>query len=77
MKYRIRFNTSRGQPNRGSKDHVWRVFDETGKEWICKQVSLNVPCFGKKEAMSEDWNIVCEGQLTADKDTSTVEINPL
>ena len=26
-KYHIRFNKSRGQPGRGSMDHVWRVFE--------------------------------------------------
>jgi len=77
MKYRIRFNKTRGQPNRGSMDHVWRVFDETGKEWICKHVVLHVPSSGEKEAMSEDWNIVCYGQLSSNKETSTVEIKPL
>lgn len=57
MKYRVRFNKSRGQPGRGTKDHVWRVFDETGKEWIVKHVYFTCDTFGEKEEKSEDWNI--------------------
>ena len=75
MKYRIRFNKSRGQPNRGSADHVWRVFDESGKEWIVKYVRILVPSYGEKEEASEDWNIVCHGTLSIDKPTSTAVIH--
>lgn len=74
MKYRIRFNKSRGQPGRGSVDHVWRVFDETGKEWLCKNVTMNVLSRGEKEPESEDWNIVCNGTMRIHKETSTVII---
>lgn len=74
MRYRVRFNKSRGHPGRGTKDHVWRVFDETGKEWICKNIKIEVPCEGMKEPLSEDWNIVSEGQLEIDKTTSTITI---
>ena len=77
MKYRIRFNKTRGHPGRGTVDHVWRVFDETGKEWICKNIILHVPSSGEKEELSEDWNIVCYGQMIGDKETSTVEIKSL
>jgi len=37
MKYRIRFNKSRGQPGRGGMDHVWRVF-QGNTEWLAKHV---------------------------------------
>jgi hypothetical protein len=75
MKYRIRFNKTRGQPGRGTAEHVWRVFDESGKEWICKNIQINVSSFGQKEEASEDWNIVAEGFISVDKYTSTVTIN--
>lgn len=74
MKFRVRFNKSRGQPSRGTPEHVWRVFDETGKEWLCKHVSLIVPSRSEKEANSEDWNIVCEGEMVIDRETSTIKI---
>ena len=74
MKYRIRFNKSRGQPGRGTPEHVWRVFDETGKEWLCKNVVINVPSFSDKEANSEDWNIACNGTMVINRKTSTIEI---
>ena len=76
MKYRVRFNKSRGQPGRGTKDHVWRVFDETGKEWICKSIFLAAQSYGEKEQDSEDWNIVCEGEMQIDRETSTIKILP-
>lgn len=74
MKFRIRFNKRRGEPGRGTSEHVWRVFDETGKEWLCKHVSLIVPSRSEKEASSEDWNIVCEGEMVIDRETSTIKI---
>lgn len=74
MKYRVRFNKSRGQPGRGSLEHVWRVFDETGKEWLCKHVQLLAPSRSEQEANSEDWNMVCEGNMLIDRDTSTIKI---
>jgi len=70
MKYRVRFNKSRGQPGRGTTEHVWRVFDETGKEWIVKHVRFNAPCYGEKEPNSEDWNIATEAKITIDKEKS-------
>ncbi len=76
MKYRIRFNKSRGMPGRGTKDHVWRVFDETGKEWLAKNVTIDIPSRTEKEANSEDWNIVCEGHMHIDRETSTIKILP-
>lgn len=71
--YRIRFNKSRGQPGRGTVDHVWRVF-EGSKEYLFKNVKINVPSYSEKEANSEDWNICCEGNLIIDRETSTATI---
>lgn len=74
MKYRIRFNLKRGQTGRGTMEHVWRVFDETGKETVCKNVWIHVPSRGEKEMHTEDWNIVADGDIQIDRDTSTVHI---
>jgi hypothetical protein len=74
-KYSIRFNKSRGQTNRGTVDHVWRVF-ENGKEFLFKNFQLNVPSFSEKADNSEDWNVTCKGYMTIDKATSTAIINP-
>jgi hypothetical protein len=74
-KYRIRFNKSRGQEGRGTVNHVWRVFDGN-KEYLVKSFKLNVPSESEKEEYSEDWNVVCYGFLTIDRDTSTAIINP-
>jgi hypothetical protein len=76
MKYAIRFNKSRGMPGRGTNDHVWRVF-ENEKEYLFKHFKLNVPSISEKETESDDWNVVCDGVLTIDKDTSTAIINPI
>ncbi len=73
-KYCIRFNKSRGMDGRGSKDHVWRVF-ENGKEYLFKHFQINVPSKSEKELNSEDWNVICEGTMTIDKTTSTAIIN--
>jgi hypothetical protein len=74
MKYKIRFNKRRGELGRGTVDHVWRVFDETGKERVVKNIQINVPCFGQKDD-SEDWNLVAEGVIKIDFETSTITIN--
>jgi hypothetical protein len=73
-KYRIRFNKSRGQEGRGTKEHAWRVF-EGDKEYLVKNFKLEVPSFSEKEDNSEDWNLVCYGSLTLDRETSTAIIN--
>ena len=73
MKYRIRFNKSRGQEGRGSTDHVWRVFEDD-KEYLFKNLDIRVPVKSEKETESEDWNIVCEGKLSIDRKTSTAII---
>ena len=73
MKYAIRFNKTRGQPGRGSLDHVWRVFED-GKEYLFKHVQINVP--SRSEQDNGDWNIVCNGTMTIDRSTSTAVIDP-
>lgn len=70
-KYGIRFNKSRGQPGRGTTDHVWRVF-ENGKEYLFKHLDIQVPC--RDERDGEDWNISCYGVMTIDRETSTAVI---
>jgi len=73
MKYRIRFNKSRGMQGRGTVDHVWRVF-EGDKEYLLKHFKLEVPSYSEKERDSEDWNVCCEGQIFIDRETSTATI---
>lgn len=73
MKFRIRFNKSRGQEGRGTKDHVWRVFAGK-KEYLAKHVIIEVPSRSEKECCSDDWNIVCNGEMQIDRETSTITI---
>ena len=75
-KYRIRFNKTRGLPNRGTKDHCWRVF-ENDKEYLFKHFQLNVPSESEKEQDTEDWNVVCFGIMTIDKENSIAIINEI
>lgn len=70
--FMIRFNKTRGQAGRGTPDHVWRVFED-GKEYLVKNVKINVPSYGAKTG--EDWSICCSGALTLDKETSTAIID--
>jgi hypothetical protein len=72
-KYEIRFNKTRGQAGRGSMDHVWRVF-ENGKEKLFKNLDITVPIRSEKDANGIDYNIVCLGYLTIDRQTSTAHI---
>jgi len=72
-KYRIRFNKSRGEPGRGTMDHVWRVF-QGDHEYLFKNLDIQVPVKSEKEELSEDYNIVCLGVLSIDRDTSTAII---
>jgi hypothetical protein len=72
-KYYIRFNKTRGQPGRGTLDHAWRVF-ENGKEYLFKNLEITVPIKSEKDENGVDYNIVCYGYLTIDRDTSTAEI---
>jgi len=76
MKFKIRFNKMRGQAGRGTAEHVWRVFDEN-KEYLFKHLDIQVPVKSEKEEKSDDWNIVCEGVLKIDRDTSTAIIKDL
>jgi hypothetical protein len=71
--YQIRFNKSRGQPGRGSMDHVWRVF-ENGKEYLFKNLDITVPVKSEKDSNGVDYNIVCHGFLSIDRETSTASI---
>jgi hypothetical protein len=70
-KYLIRFNKNRGQPGRGSEEHVWRVF-ENGKEYLVKHVRIQVPSWS--EADGPDWNIACKGTMLFFNDTETIVI---
>jgi hypothetical protein len=73
-KYLIRFNKSRGTTGRGTAEHAWRVF-ENEKEYLFKHFKVNVPCHSEKDSNSEDWNLVCFGSMTIDRETSTATIN--
>jgi hypothetical protein len=77
--YHIRFNKSRGQPGRGSLDHVWRVF-ENGKEYIFKHFRIEgltvADSVTGDGSGNDDWNMTCEGYMTIDKETSTAIITP-
>jgi hypothetical protein len=72
--FKIRFNTTRGLENRGSVDHVWRVFEDD-KEYLVKHVIINVPSYGSKTG--QDWSICCYGELTLDRKTSTATIGAI
>lgn len=72
-KYRIRFNKTRGQPGRGTEDHVWRVF-EGEKEYLFKNLDITVPVKSEKDANGVDYNICCFGHLKIEKETSTAMI---
>ncbi len=71
--YQIRFNKSRGMEGRGTIDHVWRVF-ENGRELLFKNLDITVPVKSDKDTNGIDYNIVCHGNLTIDKETSTAII---
>ena len=76
-KYLIRFNKSRGQPGRGSKEHVWRIF-ENGQEYLFKHLKISVPCHdvvSRDINGHSDWTISCEGFMTIDRETSTAIIS--
>jgi hypothetical protein len=73
-KYQIRFNKTRGNPGRGTGDHVWRVF-ENGKEYLFKHLDITAPVKSEKDENGQDYNIVCYGYLTIDRKTSTAIIS--
>jgi hypothetical protein len=70
--YKIRYNQTRGEPNRGTMDHVWRIF-ENDKEYLAKNIKINVPSYGTQTG--SDFSICCNGIMTIDRETSTVIIN--
>ena len=70
-KFEIRYNQTRGKPGRGTMYHVWRVFED-GKEYLVKNVIINVPSYGAKTG--QDWSMCCKGVLTLDRETSTATI---
>lgn len=70
-KYLVRYNKSRGQPGRGTIDHVWRVF-ENDQEYLFKHVKINVPCWDETDG--NDWSLACHGHMVIDRETSTAII---
>jgi hypothetical protein len=74
MKYRVRFNKSAGQPGRGTIDHKWRVFDETNKEYLCKQVVIKTMCWTQVDLNGVDWNIETFGEIKIDREDSRITI---
>jgi hypothetical protein len=74
MIYRIRYNKTAGQAGRGSPEHVWRVFDENNKEYICKKVLINKPAWTEKDRNDHDWNFECEGEMHIDREKSWISI---
>jgi hypothetical protein len=74
MRYRVRYNKTAGQPGRGTVDHKWRVFDDNGKEYLCKAVRIQTVCWTAVDDNGVDWNIECEGTMIKEKSTSTIVI---
>lgn len=74
----IRFNKTRGQPGRGTLDHVWRVFDMRTcppQEYLAKAFTIEGPSRSEKSGNgSDDYNIACEGRLEVDAANSSVII---
>lgn len=48
---------------------------EVSEEYLFKNLDIRVPVKNEKEAETEDWNIVCEGKLSIDRETSTAIID--
>lgn len=69
----IRFNKTAGQPGRGSREHVWRVFED-GREHLARHVRILVPSYSEQDG--PDWNIACDGKLVYYSDTDTAVIAP-
>lgn len=74
-KYSIRFNKTRGQPGRGTPDHVWRIFGDD-KEYLFKHLNITVPVTSEMDQNGVDYNICCYGVLIIDRITSTANIHP-
>jgi len=71
-KYRIRFNKRHGE--RGTIDHVWRVFEGDHKEYLFKNLNIDAPVKSEKDKNGVDYNIYCYGKLKIDRETSTAII---
>ncbi len=74
-KYAIRYNKSRGQPNRGTIHHVWRVF-ENENEILAKHVIIQTNSWTEIDSNGFDHNVVCYGKMIFFDDTETVVILP-
>ena len=61
LKYRIRFNKARGQPGRGTQEHVWRVL-QGNTEWLARHVIIEVP--SRSEQEGQDWNASTDVTMT-------------
>lgn len=72
-RYRVRFNKTRGQVNRGSVHHAWRVF-ENENEILAKHVKITVNSWTEIDENGQDYNIVCYGKMLWFDDTDTVVI---
>lgn len=73
MKIKVRYNKRRGEEGRGTKEHAWRVFVGK-KEYLAKHVAFNIPCRSEKECCSEDYNMVADGEIEINRETSTITI---
>ena len=73
-KYQIRFNKTRGNPGRGTSDHVWRVF-ENGKEYLFKNLDIRGTVVSEKDENGQDYNIVCYGNMVIERSSSTALIH--
>lgn len=71
--YKIRFNKSRGQPGRGSNNHVWRIF-VNDQEHLAKHLHIQVPTWSELDYNNQDYNIVCRGRMIWYSDTDTAVI---
>jgi len=72
-KYTIRFNKTRGQPGRGTAEHVWRVF-ENGHEILARHVRIETKSWTEVDENGVDYNIACNGVMMFYNDTDTVVI---
>jgi hypothetical protein len=53
------------------------VFDETGKEWLCKAVRLQAAAWTEIDPNGVDWNMVSEGTMHINRADSTITIENL
>jgi hypothetical protein len=52
---------------------VWRVF-ENDKEFLFKNLDITAPVKSEKDTNGEDYNIICQGFMSVDRETSTAKI---